>query len=639
MQVSSRTLESVGPAVGSTSARGAAWPTALIQRVAERVERAVAAHPLLSDLGLALAIATAAIVGLWSQNRLDGRELAFTLALCLPLLLRRRQPMLVFAGLALIAGVQWLVADPQLGDAALLVALYGIALRGNLIELALAGVVMEAGAVMAAAKWAPSDPVKVWIGLSGLLVAAGVFGVSIRQRRALLASLHERAARLEFERDQEGRLAAAAERNRIAREMHDIVAHNLSVMIALADGASYAIESSPARSAKATEQISATGRDALLEMRRLLGILRDEPSPQLLAPQPGLGELEQLVERIRTAGVPVELAIEGDPRRLSEGIQLTIFRVAQEALTNTLKHATRPTEASLRVRCGPDRVELEATDTGAPSRGAPGEGRGLRGMRERALAYGGNLHTGPRAEGGWRVHASASQPGSPMSSIRILLADDQELMRMGFRMVIESQPDLLIVGEAVDGHQAIEAVAECSPDIVLMDVRMPELDGNDATRRIIEPGSATRIIVLTTFDADEYAYAALRAGASGFLLKDAQPAELLAAIRAVASGDAVIAPSVTRRLLSLFVQHLPDPSSAEPVSPPSLELLTPREREVLIEVARSHSNAEIAERLVLSEATVKTHVGRILAKLSLRDRVQIVVFAYENRLIRPSIEG
>jgi len=224
-------------------------------------------------------------------------------------------------------------------------------------------------------------------------------------------------------------------------------------------------------------------------------------------------------------------------------------------------------------------------------------------------------------------------------SIRILLADDQELMRMGFRMVIESQSDLSIVGEAVDGRQAIEAAAELAPDIVLMDVRMPQLDGIEATRRIVEADSPIRIIVLTTFDTDEYAYAALRAGASGFLLKDAPPAELLAAIRAVASGDAVIAPRVTRRLLSTFVRHLPDLSAPEPASHPGIELLTPREHEVLIEVARSHSNAEIAERLVLSEATVKTHVGRILAKLSLRDRVQIVVFAYEQGLIRPSADA
>jgi DNA-binding NarL/FixJ family response regulator len=221
-------------------------------------------------------------------------------------------------------------------------------------------------------------------------------------------------------------------------------------------------------------------------------------------------------------------------------------------------------------------------------------------------------------------------------SIRIVLADDQELMRMGFRMVIESQADLSIVGEAVNGNEAVQRTAELQPDIVLMDVRMPELDGIDATTRILAADDRVRIIILTTFDLDEYTYSALRAGASGFLLKDTPPADLLAAIRAVASGDAVIAPSVTRRLLSRFGQHLPDPSMPERVSDPILESLTPREHEVLIEVARSHSNAEIAERLVLSEATVKTHVGRILSKLALRDRVQIVVYAYESGLVRPA---
>jgi DNA-binding NarL/FixJ family response regulator len=207
---------------------------------------------------------------------------------------------------------------------------------------------------------------------------------------------------------------------------------------------------------------------------------------------------------------------------------------------------------------------------------------------------------------------------------------------MGFRMVIESQADLAIVGEAVNGHEAIRDAAELRPDVVLMDVRMPEMDGIEATRRIVVADDRVRIIILTTFDLDEYTYSALRAGASGFLLKDTPPAELLVAIRAVASGDAVIAPSVTRRLLSRFVQHLPDHSAPELESDPALESLTPREREVLIEVARSHSNAEIAEHLVLSEATVKTHVGRILAKLGLRDRVQIVVYAYETGLVRAS---
>lgn len=218
-------------------------------------------------------------------------------------------------------------------------------------------------------------------------------------------------------------------------------------------------------------------------------------------------------------------------------------------------------------------------------------------------------------------------------SIRVLLADDQELMRLGFRMVIESQQDLEIVGEAGDGAQAVAAVAATEPDVVLMDVRMPELDGIEATRRIVAAEGATRVIVLTTFDLDEYAYAALRAGASGFLLKDAPPQELIAAIRVVAGGDAVLSPRVTRRLLAEFASRPPAPAAAED---PRLQTLTPREREVLIEVARSHSNAEIAQRLVLSEATVKSHVGRILSKLSLRDRVQIVVFAYEHGLVQPS---
>jgi DNA-binding NarL/FixJ family response regulator len=218
----------------------------------------------------------------------------------------------------------------------------------------------------------------------------------------------------------------------------------------------------------------------------------------------------------------------------------------------------------------------------------------------------------------------------------ILLADDQELMRMGFRMVIDSQPDLEVIGEAANGREAIDATWRLAPAVVLMDVRMPECDGVQATRTIVESGAASRIIILTTFDLDEYVYAALRAGASGFLLKDAQPAELLAAIRAVACGDAVVSPRVTRRLLSQHAHRLPAAGSPGPSALALLALLTAREHEVLLEVARGMSNAEIASRLVLSEATVKTHVGRILSKLELRDRVQIVVFAYETRLITPA---
>jgi DNA-binding NarL/FixJ family response regulator len=220
-------------------------------------------------------------------------------------------------------------------------------------------------------------------------------------------------------------------------------------------------------------------------------------------------------------------------------------------------------------------------------------------------------------------------------SISILLADDQPMLRLGFRLVLDAQEDMQVIGEAGDGAAALRLVQAKHPDVVLMDVRMPGMDGIEATRRIVAHASTTRVLILTTFDLDEYAYAGLRAGASGFLLKDVPPNDLLSAIRAVASGDAVVAPAVTRRLLDAFLPHLPDPGAAEPALPTEVNDLTAREREILIEVAAGLSNAEIAERLFLAEATVKTHVGRMLGKLGLRDRVQAVVYAYEHGLVRP----
>jgi len=214
--------------------------------------------------------------------------------------------------------------------------------------------------------------------------------------------------------------------------------------------------------------------------------------------------------------------------------------------------------------------------------------------------------------------------------IRVLLVDDQELMRMGFRMVLGAQPDIDVVGEAGDGRRAVELADELRPDVVLMDVRMPILDGVEATRQITGPGYA-KVLVMTTFDLDEYALSALHNGASGFLLKDTQPAELVSALRAVASGDAVVSPSVTRRLLDRFLGT----SGGQLRDAGVLDVLTEREREVLVLIAKGLSNTEIAGTLFLSEATVKTHVGRILAKLELRDRVQAVVLAYETGLVRP----
>jgi DNA-binding NarL/FixJ family response regulator len=220
-------------------------------------------------------------------------------------------------------------------------------------------------------------------------------------------------------------------------------------------------------------------------------------------------------------------------------------------------------------------------------------------------------------------------------SISVLLADDQPLLRRGFRMILEAEDDLTVVAEAGHGEEAVDLARRHGPDVVLMDIRMPGTDGIEATRRITAADASVRILVLTTFDLDEYAFGALRAGASGFLLKDVRPAELVAAIRTVAAGDAVISPRVTRRLLEEYAQVLPLTAAQRAQRYPQLSALTEREREVLIAVAQGLSNAEIANSLFVSEATVKSHVGRILAKLGLRDRVQVVVLAYETGLAQP----
>ncbi|MCC2335439.1 response regulator [Cellulomonas wangsupingiae] len=211
----------------------------------------------------------------------------------------------------------------------------------------------------------------------------------------------------------------------------------------------------------------------------------------------------------------------------------------------------------------------------------------------------------------------------------VLLVDDQSLLRVGFRMVIESEPDLEVVGDAGDGRVALAQVAALAPDVVLMDIRMPGMDGIEATRRIVEEHPASRVLVLTTFDVDDLAFAALRAGASGFLLKSARPDELVDAIRTVAAGTAVVAPRILRRMLDLFAPHLPTAAAAEPGPDPRLAALTPRELDVLRLVAAGSSNPEIAAELVVSETTVKTHVGNLFAKLGARDRVQAVIIAYE----------
>ncbi|MFD9542738.1 MULTISPECIES: response regulator transcription factor [unclassified Streptomyces] len=218
----------------------------------------------------------------------------------------------------------------------------------------------------------------------------------------------------------------------------------------------------------------------------------------------------------------------------------------------------------------------------------------------------------------------------------VLIADDQAMQRFGFRMLLESQDDMTVVGEAANGHEALQLVARHQPDVALMDIRMPLLDGIEATRRIVRAGAPTRVLIVTTFDLDRYAYDGLRAGASGFLVKDALPEELLSGIRAVAGGDAVVAPSLTRRLLDAYVQHLPSAPGGPATQDPRIAALTGREREILTVIGQGWSNTEIAERLHLAESTVKTHVSRILAKTGARDRVQAVILAYDTHLVTPA---
>jgi DNA-binding NarL/FixJ family response regulator len=220
----------------------------------------------------------------------------------------------------------------------------------------------------------------------------------------------------------------------------------------------------------------------------------------------------------------------------------------------------------------------------------------------------------------------------PAPAIRVLLVDDQPLLRTGFRMVLGSEPDLTVVGEAGDGIEGVDLARRLLPDVVLMDIRMPRMDGVAATKAIVDAALPVRVLILTTFELDEYVVGGLRAGASGFLSKDVPAEDLIEAIRTVAAGEAVVSPRILRRLLDKFADRLPDPSATPP---PALDSLTDREQEVLVHIARGFSNAEIARELFVSETTVKTHVGHVLTKLGLRDRVQAVVLAYESGLIRP----
>ncbi|RFU38827.1 sensor histidine kinase [Actinomadura logoneensis] len=335
---------------------------------------------------------------------------ALSAVLLLPMVWRRYLPRLTFAAVALVSFAQWLNGTQVLiANGTVLVGLYTVAaycaFRWGVAALAICvlGAVLEAYQQWHGDLPGMRGPVFVFV---VAVLAVWVLGLHIRTRRAYLRELEERAERLEHERDSEIRMARNAERARIAREMHDVVAHNVSVMVVQADGAGYALDSDPGRARQALETISATGRTALAEMRRLLGVLRDEAASGAYAPQPGLDELDELAEQVRAAGLPVVLERTGSPAAVSEGRALAIYRIVQEALTNTLKHGGPRTSARVTLHYGDDEVTVAVVDDGRGA-AAPddGHGHGLVGMRERAAVYGGEVTAAPRMGGGFAVTA------------------------------------------------------------------------------------------------------------------------------------------------------------------------------------------------------------------------------------------
>ena len=466
--------------------------------------------------------------------------------------------------------------------------------------------------------------------LAGCLVTFVAYTLQRRSRRA--TALEERAVRLEREREQDARAAVAEERRRIARDLHDVVAHSVSVMTVQAGAARLLLDEEPERARAPLLAVEETGRQALAEMRRLLGILRTEEGEPALAPQPGLADLERLLEQARGAGLPVELSLEGQRRPLAPGVDLAGYRIVQEALTNAIKHAG-PARAHVAVRYAPEALELEITNDGRTGANGGEGGHGLVGMRERAALYGGELEAGRRDGGGFIVRARLPARGG-RNVIRVLIADDQALVRGGFRMILEAQKDIEVVGEASDGREALARARELAPDVVLMDIRMPELDGLEATRRLWRGRR----------DARAHPHH-LRRGRVRLRRHEGRRQRLPAQGRPPRAARRGGPRRRCRRRAARAGDHAPPDRGLRP--PPGSGLrragrarrahASASSRSLKL-VARGLSNAEIAAALFLSEATVKTHVTHILAKLRLRDRVQAVVLAYECGLVQPGVE-
>ena len=420
------------------------------------------------------------------------------------------------------------------------------------------------------------------------------------------------------------------ERLRIARELHDSLTHSISVICVQAGVAAHLARKRGEDVPPALLAIQEAGTDAARELRTTLSVLRSEEDGDCS----DLGQLDRLVARLRAAGLPVTVTVTGTQRPLPPEADQAAYRIVQEALTNVSRHAGRAC-ARVHLHYSPDALSVQVDDdgTGSQHQHWPPAGGSRAGPDRHAGTGDRARRPAPRrTPGRRRLPGVRRAPRSGTVVIRILLADDQALIRSGIRSLLEAEDDIEVVAEAADGRQAVILAAEHRPDIALVDIQMPVLDGLQATRQIVADKrlDGVRVVILTNYGLDEYIFRALRAGASGFLLKDTEPAELLQALRVITRGDALLSPAVTRRLISEFVARPPDAIAAA-----GMESLTNREREVVALVAHGLSNDEIAEAMVLSPTTAKTHVSRAMIKLGARDRAQLVVFAYQAGLVTP----
>ena len=456
--------------------------------------------------------------------------------------------------------------------------------------------------------------------------------VTFRMWQLHVREAEQRAEDAERTKDEAAQRRAMEERLRIARELHDSLTHSISVIRVQAGVATHLARKRGEDVPPWLLAIQEAGADAVRELRTTLTVLRSDEDGDCS----GLSQLDRLIGRAEAAGLPVIVTVTGARRELPPEVDQAAYRIVQEALTNVARHAgdarafgsprlrgRRPVDPGRgRRRRHPGRRRPPARRTWArPHRHA---GTGDRARRP-----------APRGTARWRRlpgPSRVSRAGRIVTAIRVLLADDQALIRSGIRSLLDAEDDIEVVAEAADGKQAVALAAEHRPDIALVDIQMPVLDGIEATRQIVadERLERVRVVILTNFGLDEYIFRALRAGASGFLLKDMEPADLVQAVRVTMRGDALLSPAVTSRLISEFVARPPDSLAAA-----GMGSLTNREREVVAQVAHGLSNDEIAEAMVLSPTTAKTHVSRAMIKLGARDRAQLVVFAYQAGLVTP----